>query len=447
MKKLYTALFIFCLGLSFVSAQSLNFVGKKTYGFSISDVWGYVHPSGTEYALVGTTSGMSIVDVSTDPTSPSEVQFVPKNSSVWQDVKVWENHAYMVVDVNGQAGLLIVDLSDLPNSVSSLTWDENIDGIPFGLVHNIFVDENGILYACGGDFANGGVAFLDLNPDPNDPTLVGTYTDDYVHDLYVKDNMLYTAEVYGGKFKVVNIADKENPAVLGSAFTPNDFTHNVWLSDDGNTLFTTDEKEGAYVTAFDISDPSDINELDRLRTPNFSNVIPHNTFVLGDLLVTSYYTEGVWIFDASDPSNLTPLAQYDTSPSSGGGFAGCWGVYPFLPSGRILATDSGQGLFVLEYDETPVGIEDVLEEKQFAVNPNPIQNRAVITFKDINQLSNKYNDVKIEVSNIVGKKVAAINDIQTSEVTFERNNLTSGIYFFQLKADNNTLATIKAILN
>ena len=81
-------------------------------------------------------------------------------------------------------------------------------------------------------------------------------------------------------------------------------------------------------------------------------VIPHNTHVFGDYLVTSYYTSGVTIIDASDPFNLIEVAYYDTSPSSGGSFDGCWGAYPYLPSGLILATDQQEGLFVLH---TPYG--------------------------------------------------------------------------------------------
>ena len=82
--------------------------------------------------------------------------------------------------------------------------------------------------------------------------------------------------------------------------------------------------------------------------PGTGNVIPHNTHVLGDYLITSYYTSGVTVIDASDPFNLIEVAYYDTSPYSGGTFDGCWGAYPYLPSGLVLATDS----------ETAFGVND-----------------------------------------------------------------------------------------
>jgi len=76
--------------------------------------------------------------------------------------------------------------------------------------------------------------------------------------------------------------------------------------------------------------------------------VPHNTHVIGNYLITSYYTDGVTIVDTSDPYNLIEVAYFDTSPQyQGDGYYGCWGAYPYLPSGLILATDRQNGLHVL----------------------------------------------------------------------------------------------------
>ena len=54
------------------------------------------------------------------------------------------------------------------------------------------------------------------------------------------------------------------------------------------------------------------------------------------------------ITDISHPNNPIEVGHYDTYPQgSGNGFYGCWGVYPYLPSGNILASDMQNGLFVL----------------------------------------------------------------------------------------------------
>jgi PKD repeat protein len=77
-----------------------------------------------------------------------------------------------------------------------------------------------------------------------------------------------------------------------------------------------------------------------------ANVIPHNVHVWQDWLIISYYTDGGIIVDASRPENLIEVGNWDTFLGGNGGFSGAWGAYPFLPSGIILLTDIGNGLFV-----------------------------------------------------------------------------------------------------
>ena len=62
--------------------------------------------------------------------------------------------------------------------------------------------------------------------------------------------------------------------------------------------------------------------------------------------MTSWYTDGVVITDASRPDNMIKTGAYDTFSGPDGGFSGCWGVFPWLPSGLILANDINTGLYV-----------------------------------------------------------------------------------------------------
>ncbi len=96
---------------------------------------------------------------------------------------------------------------------------------------------------------------------------------------------------------------------------------------------------------------SNIIETDRVQSNPGSDVIPHNAHVLNDFIITSYYTDGVVVHDASNPNNIIEVAHYDTSPNySGSGYHGSWGAYPFLPSGNILASDIEEGLKILSID-------------------------------------------------------------------------------------------------
>ncbi len=99
---------------------NLNLTGSKTYTQDLNDIWGWKSASGTEYALVGTRTGTSLVSLA-NPANPTEVQFIAGATSVWRDLKTFGNYCYVTCD-QGKDGLLIIDLSTLPNSVNFIKW-------------------------------------------------------------------------------------------------------------------------------------------------------------------------------------------------------------------------------------------------------------------------------------------------------------------------------------
>ncbi len=336
--------------------KNMSLVGYLPMSDDLSDVWGYVDDMGREYAIVGLKNGTAIVDLN-NPANPVQIHFVPGPSSTWRDMKVWNKHAYITNETSD--GLLIIDLSQLPGSIATneVRFTNSTAGYDtLSTAHNIFIDENGFAYLFGYNNSNEsiptdnrGALILSLNSNPKQPVQIGRYTAAYVHDGYVRNDTMWTSEIYEGNFAAVNVSNKGNPVLLGFQSTPNRFTHNCWLSDDGNTLYTTDERTGAYVASFDVSNLDNIRELDRYQSSPGAGVIPHNTFVKGNYLVTSYYKDGVTLVDATKPGNLVEVGNFDTSPfTSEDGFSGCWGVYPYLPSGLIIASDIEEGLFVLQ---------------------------------------------------------------------------------------------------
>lgn len=346
---IYSILIFFSIQLFSQQSLNMDLVGNLPYSQGTNDIWGYADGS-SEYALVGTVTGFSVVDV-TNPSNPIELFFIEGSSSTWRDIKTWGKYAYVTTEA--EDGLLIVDLSDLSGQTYVYTQEF------FLTSHNIYIDENGYAYIFGADTGNGGAIILDLTIDPMNPTIAGIFDDYYLHDGMVRGDTLWGSAIYAGVFSVIDVSDKSNPSIMSSYPTSCQFTHNAWISDDNNYLFTTDETSGCYIGSYDVSDIYNIQEIDLVQEwtgdgayGQQEEVIPHNTHVFGDYLVTSYYTSGVTIIDASDPFNLIEVAYYDTSPSSGGSFDGCWGAYPYLPSGLILATDQQEGLFVLH---TPYG--------------------------------------------------------------------------------------------
>lgn len=352
--------FLVVLAFSFFSAKAqlnINLLGQYTFSQDLSDIWGHVDTAGNEYALVGLLEGTSIIDV-TVPNSPVEVFYSPGASTSWRDLKVWNNHAYIVNE--GANGLKIIDLSNLPGAITNANVYQ-FTGVtyPFTKAHDLYIDENGFAYIMGADNGVGGAIILDLNNDPKSPQEVGRYNDYYIHDGMVRGDTLWAGCVDDGFFAAVDVSRKSSPITMATHPTPNNFTHNIWPSDDGQTVFTTDEKSDAYIGAYNVSDLNNISELDRVQSSPGENVIPHNVFVYGNYLVTSYYRDGVTIHDASNPSNIIEVGNYDTSPQySGDGFNGCWGVYPYLPSGLIIASDIENGLFILGPTYSPASYLD-----------------------------------------------------------------------------------------
>lgn len=321
-----------------------------------NDIWGFVGKDGTEYAILGTTTGTAIYSLK-DPSKPKRDTFIPGITSIWRDMKSYKNHVYVTAD-QGNQGVLIVDMTNAPDKItykySRLPAPTAVNPGNVGNCHNLWIDEKGIMYLSGCSPQSGGVLMYDLNINPDAPTFVGAADAVYSHDNYVRGDTLYSAEIYAGNFSVYHIKDKKNIVKLASQPTTTRFTHNVWLSDDHKFLFTTDEKPQGKVDAYSVANPSNIKLLHSFRPPVLlnQNSLPHNTHHIknakGSFIVTSWYEEGVSVADVSDPSNMVEIAIGRTTK----GGNGCWGAYPFLPSGLILASDMDNGLFVYEPNYT-----------------------------------------------------------------------------------------------
>ena len=354
MKKAFFT-FLSILFISNIFAQTnMTLRSQLSYGdVRLNDVWGWADEvSGKEYALVGARTGVSIVEV-TDPDNIEEKVFFDGPTSVWRDLKTYGDYAYVT---NEEAnGLQVIDLSDLAETgeATAFDWTPTFpNGDTLESCHNLYIDEFGYCYLVGCNTNSGGAIIVDVFTNPGQPEFVAFGPDTYAHDAYVRDNKFYSSQIGQGNFVIYDVTDKQNIIDLGSSPTLFGTTHNAWLSDDGNYLFTTDEKANATTGSYDVSDPTDIEALDQFRplATVGTGVVPHNTHVYQDWLVSSHYSDGGIIVDAVDPENLVEVGNYDTFTGSGQGFQGCWGAYPFLPSGLVLLTDITSGLFVLTPD-------------------------------------------------------------------------------------------------
>ena len=80
-----------------------------------SDVWGWTDTTtGKEYAIAAMTNSTAFVDI-TDPINPIFLGRLDSNAgnNYWRDVKVYNNHAFIVADNVGAHGMQVFDLTKL----------------------------------------------------------------------------------------------------------------------------------------------------------------------------------------------------------------------------------------------------------------------------------------------------------------------------------------------
>ena len=342
MKQIFaTSLFVAAsLAQSFAQNVNCTFRSKMTFpGQTLANICGYAR-DGREYALIGASLGMVIADI-TEPDSPRQIVQIPGPNNLWKEIKTYRQYAYIVSE--GGQGVQIVSLKSLPEAPTKYQYykgDGPIAG-QLGRIHALHIDTTkGFLYAFGSSILGGVPLVFDLKPDPYNPRYVGKFDAlGYVHDGYVDNDTMYSCHIYAGQFAIVNMADKADPELLNTQTTPNQFTHNAWLSTDRRTIFTTDETANSFLAAYDVSDPEDIKLLDKIQSNPGSQSVVHNTHIIGNFAVTSWYKDGFTIVDVSRPDNLVQVGNYDTYTGGGSGFDGCWGVYPYFPSGTVIASN------------------------------------------------------------------------------------------------------------
>ncbi|MFZ8836851.1 MAG: choice-of-anchor B family protein [Flavobacteriales bacterium] len=355
-------------------------------GNGANDVWGWTDPvTGVEYALVGEKQGLAMVDLS-DPMNPVLVAFMATQttSSTWRDMKVYEDHVYVVSEANGH-GLQVLDLNQLrdltsfPTTLTPTTWVSN-----FSDAHNVVIDEgSGMLYAVGTNLAGGGIVAYDIS-DPANPILMGDYSEaGYTHDAqgvvyngpdsdYLGKSLIFCANA--NKLAILDATDPTDIASISLTYYDYSYTHQCWLTEDHRYLLLGDELDeqnqgiNTRTLIFDVQDltnPVLIGE-------HFSDVaaIDHNQYVVGNLLFQANYRAGLRMLSLADVAQgeLTEIAYFDVDPTSNAAqFSGSWSTYPYFESGIVVVTSIGGGIFVvrpkfMEFDvvNPMVCVEDIL---------------------------------------------------------------------------------------
>ena len=334
-----------------------------------NDIWGWTDPlDGKEYAIVCLNDGTAFVDIS-DPINPVFIGKLPthSNASSWRDVKVYNNHAFIVSEAGGH-GMQSFDLTRLRTATPGTTFTE--DGhVTFGNgnAHNIVAnEETGYMYTVGTrSYANGGLVFIDVSA-PKNPVIVGSFAaDGYSHDAICfnyrgPDTEHICKEICIGfnedTYTIVDVTDKSDPTQISrNGYGTPEYTHQGWVTDDHRYLIVDDELDetrnghNTRSLIFDISDldnPTQIGYYEHAQA-----AIDHNMYIKGRYVFQSNYRAGVRILDIADVANgnMTEIAYFDVYPADdNASFSGTWSNYPYFRSGNVIATNRQEGFMVFK---------------------------------------------------------------------------------------------------
>ncbi|PAP78401.1 choice-of-anchor B family protein [Rubrivirga marina] len=419
-------------GVAAFSALDPGRARSSTYG----DTWGYVAADGTEYALLAVRDGgLSVIDVSAAPgAAPVEVAYVPAppQATDTKDVKVYGHHAYVV---NETGPIQIVDLSDPTAPVEVGRLDVQ-PGVTDGGSHNVLVAEDH-LWVIGGRFqGNPGLRVYALT-DPASPALVDAFRPDhwptpYYHDFEVRDGRGYGSAIYsGGGVDVLDVSDPTDVRLLTSFSYPGAGVHNTCSTENGRTLYVGDEigTSGNWIRIFDVADLDDVELVGEVVVD--PNAVVHNCYVRGDRLYVAHYTEGLRVFDVSDPHAPTEVAYLDTFLEPGYGFRGAWTAYPYLPSGKVLVSDMQTGLWVVALEDAAVAAEPASAgPTALRVWPNPTTGAATLAY-DLFAPA----EADVVVLDVLGREVARVRETGragTNRLSLGLGDAPAGVYAVRL---------------
>ena len=335
-----------------------------------NDIWGWTDPqTGREYAIMGFSDKTGIVDL-TDPKNPEHLGDIPTfdQSSLWQDIKVYKDHAYIVSEAP-DSGLSVFDLRNLRGLHPSkpLVFERTSHYDYMGNAHNIFINEDtGFAYAVGTLSCGAGVHVVNIQDperpqfttcigrdifEPWRPTTTGmtgmaafltmpafdlhalvkdigggkgttTHDDAYTHDIqcivYNGPDTKYTGHEIcfasnDNTMNIIDVTDKGKVRQIGMlTYNGVGFIHQGWLTEDRNYFLIDDEIDELNAVAAgekDIATKTYIADVRDLENPKLSGIYRGKTPAIDHNL----YIKGNLVFESNYTSGLRVLDASDVA--------------------------------------------------------------------------------------------------------------------------------------
>ncbi len=424
-------------------------VGELGGGANGNDCWGWVGPTGREYAIYCRSNGTAFVEI-TDPANPVYLGNLATHttSSLWRDAKVFNNYAFIVSEA-GMHGMQVFDLMQLESVENPPV--EFVEAAHYGLfgnAHNIAINEaSGFAYAIGSNTFAGGLHIVDIN-DPLNPVIAGDFAQDgYTHDVQVvmyngpDENFIGSEIAFAANENTVTIVDctnKLNCTMLSSIdYDEVGYIHQGWLTEDQRYFLVNDELDeinfgnNTRTYIFDVQDLTN-----PLLVGFFESHLPssdHNLYTKGHYCYQANYRAGLRILDILGVAQgeLEEVAFFDTNPESDQpGFTGAWSVYPYFPSGNVIISTFSH-LFVVRPDGNVVSTLDLNQpsSKGWSVYPNPTITEFTLRNPIARDMSNQ-----VVLYDMQGRSYhpELIRSVDRNTATFNSADLAPGMYVVRI---------------
>ncbi len=391
----------FSLAGSGAHAQNIELVGQLT-GVSAKAV--YID---SNYAYLAGFNSFEIVDIS----NPAQPALVGRYDSLTNGINVvrYENYAYIA---DGYGFLKVLDITDPAHPILSrrITTSDYTSSLALS-GHYLYVD-----------IVSYGFQTYDITA-PDDPQLITEYpvwSTGIIWSLTVRNNYVYMTDSEEG-FKQVNVSDPLYPELTGLCETGGSpFDISIWsdlafISDTRGSIYILDVREPYY--------PAVVGTYARNGSGGGIFAVDHNVYLAAG-------HDGVLVIRVNDPDNPVLIGSYHTP-----GVA-----YDVSIVGDLIYVADGSGFRILRLISTAVYDDDgtpggfVL----YPNYPNPFNAKTAICY----ELPSR-SEVTLSVFNVLGERVDKIEagpqDAGQHEIVWDAGDSPSGIYFYQVRADETCL--------
>ncbi|MGB1253871.1 MAG: choice-of-anchor B family protein [Candidatus Promineifilaceae bacterium] len=356
-----------CENVDLLAHLPLTAIGAEDASVTGSDHWFWRDSvSGRDFVLFGLSNGTSFIDIS-NPQSPQYLGKLPTHSgtSRFRDIKVYNDHAFIIGDQIADHGMQIFDLTQLRPVTTTTTFTETAHYDGFGAAHNFWINEgSGFAYLLrAGDCI--GTQMLDLST-PTAPTDAGCFADDGAASdtecvLYTGPDTTYSNReiCFTGSddsWTIADVTDKSAPVQITSeTYSGIRRAHQTILSADQRYMLlsdTMDEAMDGVNTTLYIWDVADLDNPTYLGLFRYdTNATDHNIYVKDGYSYQVNWKAGLRVLDISRLPDITfdEVAYFDVEPTSDApGMGGSWGVIPWWENGVVTVSSLEGGLFVLQ---------------------------------------------------------------------------------------------------